>query len=138
MKTSKTELIVRAADVDQWRVVYFANYFRFFGVAIEDFFRSLQPEEALRIVREQKLNFPAVEAHCEYKSPARLWDVLELVVSVGEVRDKSIKFEITINRKGDGKLIAKGYLTVVTVDENWKPISIPKELLKILSMHSNV
>lgn len=134
MRISKTELIVRAADVDQWRVVYFANYLRFFGVAIEDFFRSLKPsEEALKIIREQKLNFPAVEVHCEYKSPARLWDVLELLVSIGEVRDKSIKFEITINRKEDSKLIAKGYVTIVTVDENWKPISIPKELLKMIS-----
>ncbi|MEM2933887.1 MAG: thioesterase family protein [Halobacteria archaeon] len=134
MRISKTELIVRAADVDQWRIVYFANYLRFFGIAIEDFFRSLKPsEEALRIVREQKLNFPAVEVHCEYKSPARLWDILELLVSISEVRDKSIKFEITINRKEDGKLIAKGYMTVVTVDENWKPISIPKELLKMIS-----
>ncbi len=133
MRTSKTELVVRAADVDQWRVVYFANYLRFFGVAIEDFFRSLKPaEEALKIVREQKLNFPAVEVHCEYKSPARLWDVLELLVSVGEVRDKSVKFEITINRKGDGKLIAKGYVTIVTVDENWKPIKVPKELLELI------
>jgi acyl-CoA thioester hydrolase len=133
MRTSKTELIVRAADVDQWQVVYFANYLRFFGVAIEDFFRSLKPsEEALRIIREQKLNFPAVEVHCEYKSPARLWDVLELVASVAEVREKSIKFEIIINRKSDGRLIAKGYMTVVAVDENWKPIKLPRELLELI------
>jgi acyl-CoA thioester hydrolase len=133
MRTSKTELIVRAADVDQWQVVYFANYLRFFGVAIEDFFRSLKPsEEALRIIREQKLNFPAVEVHCEYKSPARLWDVLELAASISEVREKSIKFEIIINRKSDGRLIAKGYMTMVAVDENWKPIKLPRELLELI------
>ncbi len=133
MRTNKTELIVRVADVDQWRVVYFANYLRFFGVAVEDFFRSLWEEkDASKIVREGKLNFPAVEAHVEYKSPAKLWDVLELHASVGEVRDKSIKFEIRINQKADGKPIAKGYLTAVTVDENWKPVSIPEELLKLI------
>ena len=132
MRTHKTELVVRAADVDQRRIVYFANYLRFFGVAIEDFLRSLWDREEMKVVREQKINFPTVEAHCEYKSPARLWDVLELQASVGEVKDKSIKFEILINRKGDNKLIAKGYVTIVTVDENWKAIKVPKELLELI------
>lgn len=134
MKESKTEIKVRISDTDLWGVVYFANYFRYFGVGIEEFFMSLgiPREELIKFFEEKKVAMPIVEASCQYKAPARFGDTLELDTTLKGIGNKKITFEFNLLRKYDGELIAKGRVTHVLVDENWKPIEIPKELRKLL------
>ncbi len=134
MKTNKTEIKVRVADTDLWGVVYFANYIRYFGEGIEDFFLSLgiPRGEIIKIFEEKKIVMPIVEASCQYRAPARFGDILELNTTLKGIGEKNITFEFNLFRKDDGKLIAKGSITHVIVDENWRSIEIPEELKKLI------
>ncbi len=134
MKVHKTEVKVRFGDTDPFGVVYYVSYFRYIKDALDEYIRScgLGPEEIYRNVK-RKIGFPIVEAFCIYRAPARYDDLLEIQTSIKEIREKSIKFNFDVYKKGEEKFLANGYLTILAVDENWKPIKIPDDILNLLT-----
>ncbi len=80
-------------------IVHFANFFRYMESAECAFLRSLGL--GVKIDWEgQTLGFPRVSATCDYLSPARFEDVLDVDVSVLTIGDKSVTygFEFTCAR----------------------------------------
>lgn len=125
----KTEIVARMGDVDIFGIVYWVNYFRYFSIALEDLVLPFY-KEVTGDISKIKFTFPIVDAHCNFKAPAKLGDVLEVETSLVESKEKTLKFEYKIRRKYDNKLLANGHTINVAVDrESWKPVEIPREFL---------
>jgi len=123
----KTSIRVTWADTDAAQVVHYSNYFRFFEKAEEEFYRHLG--FSFTDLHLKGLWFPRVEAFCQYKKPARFNDLLEVQITVGELKEKSVRFEFNVFNKEKAVLLATGYVIVVTADkQTGKATEIPAEI----------
>jgi YbgC/YbaW family acyl-CoA thioester hydrolase len=81
-------------------------------------------------LRKQGFWLQGVEAFCEYRKPARFGNLLEVELTVEELKEKSLKLGFNISKKENAELLAIGYLVVVTVDRNTgKPHRFRRKLL---------
>jgi 4-hydroxybenzoyl-CoA thioesterase/acyl-CoA thioester hydrolase len=120
----RTRRLVEFSDTDMAGIVHFAAYFRYMEAAEHELLRSI----GLRVhtaVDGGAISFPRVAASCNYISPARCEDVLDIDVSVGRVGTKSVTygFQFTL----DGRAIATGEMTSVCcrVEHGKPPVSTP-------------
>ena len=126
----RTDLRVIYGDTDQMGVVYYANYLRYFEAARNEFIRA----KGMRyrdFEQEYRLVLPVVEAHVEYKQPARYDDVVTVEISLAQVRRASARFDYRLLR-GDA-LLATGYTNHACVDLDGRVQRMPPELLARLS-----
>lgn len=130
-KSFKTSFRVAWADTDAAQIVHYSNYFRFFERAEEEFYRHLG--FTFTDTQERGLLFPRVEAFCQYKKPARFNDLIEVELTVEELREKSIKYSFKIFNKESNTLLANGYVVIVTIDkERGKAVAIPRDIVEKL------
>lgn len=115
----KYNRLVQFADTDMAGIMHFSNFFRFMECAEHAFYRSLgfgvhhRSNGAL-------ISWPRVRAECEYISPARFEDNMEVHLLVRQKNQKSLSFNFTFRKLGDeSHEIARGALTVVccAIDE---------------------
>lgn len=109
-------------DTDQMGVVYYANYLRFFESARADYWRSLG--RTYKDLEDAQVAMPVIEAHCNYKKPARYEDVLEVDIRVGEMRTASMRFDYVVHRDVD--VLAEGYTRHAIIGPNGRPRAIPQ------------
>ncbi len=130
-KIFKTLYRVTWADTDAAQVVHYSNYFRLFERAEEEFYRRLG--FSFTDFRTQRLWFPRVEAFCQYKKPAKFNDLLEIEVTVEELREKSAKYGFKILNKKNAQLLATGHVVVVAADkQTGKATQIPEGIVEKL------
>jgi len=130
----KTSYRVTWADTDAAQVVHYSNYFRFFERAEEDFYRYLG--FTFIDIKDRQLWFPRVEAFCQYKKPARFNDLLEVEVTVEELKEKSVKYGFQVFNQQSKVLLARGYVVVVAADKNTeKAARIPEDIVAKLKPH---
>ena len=77
--TAPTSLRVRYAETDQMGVVYHANYFVWFEVARTDLLRARG--WTYREMEQAGVSLPVIEAHCEYRRPARYDDEVDIAAT---------------------------------------------------------
>lgn len=124
----KTYIRVSWTDTDAAQVVHFSNYFRFFEKAEEEFYRSLG--FSFTDFRNEGLWFPRVEAFCEYKKPAKFNDLLEVELTIEELKEKSVRYGFRVLNKESTDLLANGYLIIVAANkETGKATQIPKAIV---------
>jgi acyl-CoA thioester hydrolase len=109
-------------DTDQMGVVYYANYLRFFESARADYWRSLG--RTYKDLEDAQVAMPVIEAHCNYKKPARYEDLLEVDIRVGEMRTASMRFDYVVHRDVD--VLAEGYTRHAIIGPNGRPRAIPQ------------
>lgn len=127
----KTIIRVAWSDTDAAQVVHYSNYFRFFERAEEEFYRYLG--FSFNDFVSRGLWFPRVEAFCQYMKPAKFNDLLEVDLTIEELKEKSIKYAFRIFNKETSTLLAKGYVVVVAADKrSQKATQIPREYIKKL------
>jgi acyl-CoA thioester hydrolase len=117
----KYEVRVIFGDTDQMGVVYYANYLRYFEGARAEYWRSLG--RSYRDLEAAGIALPVVEAHCNYKRPARYEDLLEIDVGVGEVRGASLRFVYVVRRAGE--VLADGHTRHAVIGTDGRPRAIP-------------
>jgi acyl-CoA thioester hydrolase len=122
----KTTVRVTWADTDAAGVVHFSRFFVFFERAEEEFYRSVGL--SFKALRDKGLWLPRVEAFCQYKKPARFEDILEVELTLEELREKSAKLGFIVTNEETAELLANGYFVVVAADKNTgRATQIPKE-----------
>jgi len=131
-RTFNTSFRVSWADTDAAQVVHFSNYLRFFEKAEEEFYRHLGFSFTdYRLT--PGLWFPRVEVFCQYKKPARFNDLIEVELSIEELREKSVKYNFRIVNQETGVLLANGYTVIVAADKQTaKATQIPSEIVEKL------
>ncbi len=114
-------------DTDQMGVVYYANYFRFFEAARNEYFRA--HGGSYREVEAQGFILPITEAHATYRASAKYDDLLRVDAWVSQVRRVSLRFDYRLSRDDGDALLAEGYTVHACLGVGGKPTRLPLALL---------
>jgi acyl-CoA thioester hydrolase len=119
-----TTRLVEFADTDMAGIMHFASFYRYMESAEHELLRSL----GLSVYTEidgVPVTFPRVAASCDFHSPARCEDVLEIDVTIERVGTKSVTYGFAFSDKG--RDVATGKMTCVCcrVPHGGEPVSIP-------------
>ena len=115
---------VRYAETDQMGFAYYANYLAWFEVGRCEWLRSLGWSYRDLEVRDA-LMLPVIEAHCEYRQPARYDDEL-LIRSRAELASPvRIRFRYDVIRAGDGAVLASGHTVHASTNLAGRPKRLP-------------
>jgi YbgC/YbaW family acyl-CoA thioester hydrolase len=103
---------VTFAETDMAGIVHFSNFFRYMENAEHEFFRQLGLSIHMPI-EGRIFSWPRVRAECDYHSPLRFEDELDIHLWVHQKTRKCItyKFAFSVAHRA----IAEGSLTVVCV-----------------------
>ena len=115
-------------DTDQMGVVYYANYLRYFESSRAEFLRRMGSSGA--DLARLGVGFPVVEAQCRYRKPARYEDLLDIHVSVAQIRAASLRFVYQVRRDND--VVADGSTLHACATTEGRPTRIPAELRALL------
>lgn len=114
------------ADTDQMGVVYYANYLVLFERGRNELMRRMGL--TYREMESRGVGLPVLEAHCEYRSPARYDDLLTIRAFSEGFEGLRGKVRCQIFR-GD-ELLAEGYTIHVCLDfEKKRPVRPPEWLV---------
>lgn len=132
----RTTRLVEFHDTDMAGIMHFASFFHYMESAEHELIRTAGFSVHGQI-DGQTLSFPRVAASCEFHSPARSEDVLDIAVSLTRIGTKSLQFlhEFTI----DGRAMATGKITSVCcrVEPGQPMVSVPlpKDIKAKLQQH---
>ena len=117
-------LRVRYAETDQMGFAYYANYLAWFEVGRCEWLRSLGWSYRDLEARDA-IMLPVIEAHCEYRQPARYDDEL-LIRARGELASPvRIRFAYEVVRASDGTVLAEGRTVHASTDLTGRPKRLP-------------
>jgi acyl-CoA thioester hydrolase len=101
---------VEFADTDAAGIAHFAAFFRWMEEAEHEFWRSLGLSVILSDGAD-RITWPRVRATCDYTSPARFEEILEIDVTIARLGEKSVTFEFHFGC--GGREVASGELSAV-------------------------
>ena len=115
---------VRYAEVDRMGFAYYANYLAWFEVGRCEWLRTLgwtyrQMED------EDATMLPVIEAHCDYRFPARYDDELEIRATGQLLSPVRVKFTYEVVRRRDGVTLAAGHTVHAATDLAGRPRRLP-------------
>ena len=123
-------LRVRYGECDPQGVVFNANYFGYFDVALTELWR--EAAGGYDAMMADGIDLQVVEATARYKAPARFDDELEIAIEVTHLGTTSIVTELQIQR--DGTLLVEGRLAHVFIElATHQKTPIPDRLRAALS-----
>ncbi|HEY8885105.1 MAG TPA: thioesterase family protein [Chloroflexota bacterium] len=126
MPESVTTLRVRYAETDQMGVVYYANYLVWFEVARADLLRSLG--WTYREMEDTGVLLPVIEAHCEYRRPARYDEEIE-VRTQGRLRSAvRMEFSYDVVLKVTNEIAAVGQTVHAAMGKGGRPCRLPSRI----------
>lgn len=81
-------------------------------------------------MNEDGFHLPVVEAHLNYKRPAKFDDIVEIKASIKT--KPSVKVKVEYEMYANGVLLVSGYTMHVFVNREGLPVRPPKEVLATL------
>lgn len=109
-KTFRTTRLVEFHDTDMAGIMHFASFFHYMESAEHELLRSIG-FSIHSLVEGQLLSFPRVAASCQYQSPARSEQVLDIAVHVTRIGEKSLTYKFDFSC--EGLQVATGQMTCV-------------------------
>ncbi len=124
-----TKRKIEFVDTDLAGVVHFSRFFIFMETAEHEFLRSLGVSVAGKMDGMQ-LGWPRLAAACEYLSPARFEDVLDIHVIVAKKGTKALTYKFIIKKAET--VIARGQMSAVCCmvdpEKGFRTIPLPRFL----------
>lgn len=121
---------VYLSDTNAQGNVYFARYFEWQGDAREEFFRSAVPIHESFFSAGYRLL--TVEASLEYKGEAKLYDEIEITITVGWIRRASAELKFIFSNAETGNTIAVGKQIIASAEKDGKPVAAPQAVRDLL------
>jgi YbgC/YbaW family acyl-CoA thioester hydrolase len=129
----KTSFTVEWGDCDEAGIVFYPNYFYWFDCAFHRLLRARGLSQ-----RDIKNRFgavtPIVQAHSDFKAPARYDDVLDVEINVRTVGER--RFQIDYYLSSSGRIIGTGHeiraWAVINDDTSMKSAPVSSEFMSIL------
>jgi acyl-CoA thioester hydrolase len=125
-----TRVRVRYAETDRMGVVYYANYLVWFEVGRTEWLR--ETGWTYREIETEGIALPVIEAHCEYRHPARYDDDIEIRTRAALVSPIRIRFEYELVRH-DHCMVACGYTVHAALDATGRPCRLPTRVTEMLT-----
>ncbi len=132
MEAFKIEHRIPWSDVDLAKIVYFPHYFSYFEMAELEWYRTqgLVYEDVLEGLG---IWMPRVAAHCNYRAPAHLAELLSIEMHLERLGRTSYTFGFNAYRLPERTHLADGHIAIATVGrESFRPIPIPAKLMSLL------
>src|SRR6185436_9295621 len=123
---SISRIRVRYAETDKMGVVYYANFFVWFEVGRADLLRA--SGWSYREMEADGIGLPVIEAHCEYRQPARYDDDLEVRTRGALVSPVRVQFDYEVVRPGDDLSLATGRTVHAALDRDGRPCRLPERV----------
>jgi acyl-CoA thioester hydrolase len=130
-QSSVSTVRVRYAETDQMGVVYYANYFVWFEVGRTDLLRGTGV--TYREMEMDGVSLPVIEAHCEYKQPARYDDDLEIRTAGTLMSPVRIAFTYEVVRPRDSQTMATGRTVHAAIDRSGRPCRLPQRVKELFT-----
>ncbi len=118
-------------DTDAGSIVYHANYLHFLERARTEFLR--QGGISQQQLFEKSLAFVVKKVEIDYKFPARLDDLLDILTEVIELRRAKVILSQSIWKENICLVQAKVVIACVNLD-NLKPMAIPNEIYQLFKI----
>ncbi len=128
-RTASASVRVRYAETDNMGVVYYANYFVWFEVGRCELMRVLG--WPYRDMETAGYFLPVIEAHCEYRQPARYDDELEVKTRGGWMSPVRLQFEYEVVRPADGAVSATGRTVHASLGRDGRPRRLPARVKEL-------
>ena len=112
-------------------VVYYANYLVWFEVGRTEWLR--QAGWTYRALERDGISLPVIEAHCEYRQPARYDDEIEVATSGTLVTPVRIRFDYKVSGRADGTIVAIGHTVHAAVDAGGKPCRLSSSVREMFA-----
>jgi len=125
----RTRVRVRYAETDRMGVVYYANYFVWFEIGRTDWLR--ETGQSYREMEIAGVQLPVIEAHCEYRRPAKYDDDLEIRTHATLLTPVRIRFDYEIIR-GDDDTLVTGHTIHAALDARGRPCRLPARVRDML------
>lgn len=125
--TSSAPVRVRYAETDKMGYAYYANYLAWFEVGRCEWLRT-QGWTYREMEDEDGTMLPVIEAHCEYRQPARYDDEIEIRTTGEIVTPVRVKFLYKVVRRADGITTAVGYTVHAATDLTGRPKRLPERV----------
>ena len=122
---------MRYAETDKMGVVYHANYFVWFEVGRTDLLRN--NGWTYRDMESEGFSLPVIEAHADYKQPARYDDELEVRVQGELASPARVRFSYEIVRAADGTRLVTGHTVHATIDRDGRPCRLPERVRSLFA-----
>jgi acyl-CoA thioester hydrolase len=126
-----TSLRVRYADTDQMRHAYYGVYFAYFEQGRSDLMRSI----GLPYGDFEAMGYllPVIEAHAEYKKPARYDDLLHIVTTLADKPVARVRLDYRIYNEDHSDVVVEGYTIHSFVHaDTGKPTRAPAHFLEVI------
>lgn len=124
-------LRVRYAETDKMGVVYHGNYFTWFEVGRCELLRAVG--RSYRELEASGIALVVIAASCEYRSPARYDDELQVRTWGKLLSPARIEFRYEIRRPADNVLNATGRTVHAAIDTTGRPRRLPGDIRELLS-----
>lgn len=126
----RTTRLVEFHDTDMAGIMHFASFFHYMESVEHEFIRSLG-FSVHSLVEGDTLSFPRVSASCDFHSPARCEEVLDIELCVTRLGTKSATYSTKFFH--EGRSIATGQITCaccrIVPGQPLKAVPIPEEIL---------
>ena len=104
-------------------VVYYANYLVWFEVGRTEWLR--ESGWSYREMELEGVSLPVIEAHAEYRRPARYDDEIEISTRMQLITAVRVRFDYEVRRPGEESPLAIGHTVHAALDVNGRPCRLP-------------
>jgi len=123
---------VRWSDVDASGIIRWSAFTRLVELAETELFRAAGFPYA-SLWDRLDVWLPRVQCHFDYRSPARLDELLDIEIWVARIGHSSIRLEFAL-RRPDAQLAAEGHLVIVAIARaTARAVAVPQALADALA-----
>jgi acyl-CoA thioester hydrolase len=129
---------IEFVETDMAGIMHFSNFFRLMEATEAAFFRTL----GLSIFPENPVNsvgWPRVHAECDFRSPLRFEDDVEIQLLVREKGEKSLSYTFIFRKLSDGssREVARGGIVTACVIHDaesgkMKAVPLPRHVSELI------
>ena len=102
-----TRITVRFGDCDPAGLVYYPVIFHYCHVAMEEFFAERCGIPYHKLMMDERIGFPTVNAQAEFFVPLVYGDEADVEILVSRIGQSSVSFEYTVRRATDEVICAR-------------------------------
>ncbi len=118
-------------DTDAGGIVYYGQYLCYLEEARTEFLE--QKGLSVQMFKERGLNYAVRHCNITYKSPARYGETLECSAILKKATAVQLIFDQKIVDVKDGRLIVEAEVSLVCLNNDFKPVPIPDDLKERLT-----
>jgi len=133
---NETDFFVKFYEIDGLGIVHHSNYPLWFELGRNDYFKNAD-------IPIYKMNYlglflPLLEMNCNFKSPARFGDEIQLVTKIIDLSIVKIKFEYQVINKIKGDILVTGRTVHAWTNIKLEPLNLEKTAPKVYNKLINL